>query len=235
MNKNLLSIILPTYNEAENIVPLINNIMDVMEKQKGPFEIIVIDDNSPDNTASKVKDEINDKRVKLYIRHKDRGLAKSVREGIEKSSGNLVLIMDTDFNHNPAYIPKMLDALTGYNLVIGSRYVKGGGMPISKIRYFISLFSNLFLRIVLALPYHDTLSGFLLFRREILNNLDRDKIFQGYGDYSIRLLSWTKHKTFKFKEIPVIYEERSGGKSKTNLFKVAIKYFITALDVLNAK
>lgn len=230
MDKNLLSVILPTYNEAENIIALIKNIVEVLERENHAFEIVVVDDNSPDGTALKVKNELKDERIKLFIRLKDKGLAKSIWEGIEKSSGKLILIMDTDFNHNPGYIPEMLEVLSGCDAVIGSRYVKGGGMPFSKARYFISLFSNLFLRIVLTLSYHDTLSGFLLLRRSILDDINEKRVFQGYGDYSIRLLYWVKLKGFKVKEIPVIYEQRPGGKSKTNLFTVGIKYFITAFD-----
>ena len=226
-----MSIILPTYNEAETIVLLVKKIIEIMENEKRPFEIIVVDDNSPDGTALKVKKELKDERIKLFIRMEDKGLAKSIREGIDRSSGDRLLIMDTDFNHSPIYIPKMLEVLSGCDIVIGSRYVKGGGMPTSKVRHYISLFANLFLGIALGLPYHDTLSGFLLFRREILNDINKRKIFQGYGDYSIRFLYWVKLKGFKVKELPVIYDNRCGGKSKTNLFKVAIQYSITAYDI----
>lgn len=230
--KDLLSIILPTYNEVENIVPLVKEIITVLKKKKWPFEIIIVDDNSPDGTALDIKKKLKDERVKLFIRLKDNGLAKSVREGIERASGELLLIMDADFNHDPIYIPRMLEVLPGYDLVIGSRYIKGGGMPFSKKRYLISLFSNLFLKMVLAFPYRDALSGFLLFRRKVLNGINKGKIFRGYGDYSIRFLYWTKLKGVKAKEVPVIYKKRRGGKTKTRLLKVMIQYLITTFDCL---
>lgn len=235
MSQNLLSVILPTYNEAENIVSLIREIVEILERENLNFEILVVDDNSPDGTALRVKDTFKNGRIKLFVRRKDRSLAGSIREGIEKSSGNLILIMDTDFNHNPLYIPQMLKILPEYDIVIGSRYVRGGGMPISTSRYFISLFSNMFLRIVLRLPYRDTLSGFLLFRKNLLYGIHKDKIFHGYGDYSIRLLYWIKLRKARVKEIPVVYGQRGGGMSKTNLFKVGLQYLITVFDILKNK
>lgn len=234
MNGELLSLILPTYNEVENIGPLIQGLKEVLKGTNCPFEIIVVDDQSPDGTALKVKELSSaDGRIKLFIREEERGLAKSIKYGLEKARGELILIMDTDFNHNPVYIPRMLDGLTGYDLIIGSRYVRGGGMPFSKIRYLTSLLANIFLKTVLALPFHDSLSGFLLLRKEVLKGMDRGKIFQGYGDYAIRFLYWADRKGFKAREIPVIYEERAGGKSKTKFFKISWQYLLTVLNIIN--
>ena len=121
----LLSIVVPTYNEAANIVGLVAQLLDAPDAR----EVLVVDDNSPDGTARLVQESFaNDARVRLIVRTRDRGLAKSVRAGIEASRGDFVAVMDSDFNHDPEIIHTMRDLLAHFDLVVGSRFVAGGGM-----------------------------------------------------------------------------------------------------------
>jgi dolichol-phosphate mannosyltransferase len=103
------SIVLPTYNEKENIIELIGAIFKALAGQTD-YEVVVVDDNSPDGTATAVTDHFaNDSRVKLFVRTEERGLATAIRHGAEHASGNILVFMDTDFNHDPAILPQMID------------------------------------------------------------------------------------------------------------------------------
>ena len=180
-DENLLTVILPTYNEAGNIVILIGQIQKYLTGYR--FEIIVADDNSTDGTAQKIKSTFGqDRRIKLFIRKKDKGLANSIRDGIEASRGQYIIIMDTDFNHNPKDIPLLLKYKAEFDVVVGSRYIKDGGME-NKKRYLLSLFYNMTIRFILKLPTRDNLSGFFIIKRKKLSEMDFDKIFYGYGHY----------------------------------------------------
>src|SRR5262249_42618967 len=129
-------------------------------------------------------------QVRVIIRTVDKGLAKSIRHGLESARGSTLVVMDTDFNHDPAMIPQMVDLLRYYDLVIGSRFVMRGGME-DGLRYNLSFAYNIFIRALFATQIQDHLSGFFAVRQERLFQLANifDKIFYGYGDYFIRLLT----------------------------------------------
>lgn len=218
-----VSIILPTYNEGENIVHLIDDIVINTEREKLNPEIIVVDDNSPDGTSRRVKEAFGEK-VTLIIRKDERGLASAVKTGILNASGDIILIMDTDFNHDPSYIPILVQECANSDIVIGSRYVKGGGMEGARIRFIGSYFFNIFTRFVLGISVKDAQSGFLAVKKEVFKGFEMDRIFFGYGDYCIRFLYFASHKGFKISEIPVIYRKRIHGESKTNLGRHLIMY-----------
>jgi len=233
-----ISIILPTYCESGNIAKLIKALIKQTKLQFKihKLEIIVIDDNSPDRTAQEVKKLIKQKLpVKLFVRKNKRGLATAIGLGIKKSKGNIIALMDTDFNHQPKDLPKLLKPILNQqaDLVIGSRYVPGGGMHITeanKLQFFLSKYGNFFVnRILLNLPVHESLSGFVAFKRTILNNLNVDKIFQGYGEYCIQFLYKVHRQGVKIAEVPVIYGRRRWGQSKSKLVKMTINYLKTAV------
>lgn len=218
-NINKISIVLPTYNEADNILKLINEIEIVLRNKD--YEIIVVDDDSKDNTGRIVQKYFkNNKKVKTLIRIR-RGLATAVLTGCKSACGGKILVMDTDFNHDPKMIPKMLNALTINDMVVGSRYVKNGGME-NKFRNILSRYYNLVIRFLLKLPVHDALSGYFMIKKEKLNLLLDAKIFQGYGEYFIRLLFRANNIGLKIAEVPVFYKNRTAGISKSkfiNMFR----------------
>ena len=203
----MISIILPTYNEKENIVDLIKEIFLTIDKVNN-FEILVVDDNSPDNTANAVKEVFStDQRVKVFIRKTDRGLANSIKFGFLKSQGEKIIVMDTDFNHDPKLLTRFIALSQFYDLVSGSRFCAGGYM-IDEFRYFLSLFFNFFLRVILRTQIQDNLSGFFIINKKCLDISHYDLVFQGYGDYYMRLLYILNKKRFSIVEIPTIYKKR---------------------------
>jgi dolichol-phosphate mannosyltransferase len=234
-----VSIILPTYNERENIGDLIDAIRAQLEGELagggGRYEIVVMDDNSPDGTAAFVREryrlndadmaELGNGQVRLYVRTRDKGLANSIRDGLERATGRTLVVMDTDFNHDPAMIPQMVDFLRYYDLVIGSRFVMRGGMEDST-RYRLSLLYNLFIRLLFQTQIQDNLSGFFAVRRERLLQIQPkfDQIFYGYGDYFIRLLLVAWRSDWKILEVPVFYILRRHGQSKTGFWPIFRDY-----------
>lgn len=227
---SLISVILPTYNEKGNIVKLLRSLSDELTDATD-FEIIVVDDNSPDGTSDLVSQEFNhDERIRLHVRKDERGLATAIRKGIELSKGSVIVVMDTDFNHNPKYLPQFLNLIQFYEVVVGSRFLYGGGMY-SWWRYYSSFLYNLFVRIVLGIPIRDKLSGFFAIRREILEKLDYDRIFYGYGDYFIRFLMMVVDLKFSIIEIPVYYDTRFEGESKTKFFQELVRYTTSVIRI----
>jgi len=226
-----LSIILPTYNERDNIVVLVAELLRI---GGDAVEVMVVDDDSPDGTAGVVRQQFqDDRRVRLIVRTSDRGLAKSIRAGIEAASGDAVLVMDTDFNHDPSMLPLMRDLLGHFDIVVGSRFVVGGGME-DVFRYYASWAYNIGLRTVLGTRIQDNLSGFFGMRIERLRELDADAIFHGYGDYFFRLLHQATARGMAMIEVPVFYRLRPAGESKTRYLKIFSDYSLALLRVLVA-
>lgn len=229
--KQTVSIILPTYNEAGNIVKLIKVLTKTFKQTPYKIELIVVDDNSPDGTAQAVKNL----PAKLFVRHNQRGLATAIHHGLKKSTGQIIVLMDTDFNHQPKDVLRLVNHLKKADLVIGSRYIKSGGMHKSEaglIQFLGSKYGSLLVsKILLKLPVNEALSGFLAVKKSSLKKLDLNRIFKGYGEYCIRLLFKLHQKNFVIKEIPVVYGKRLYGTSKSNLLKMFIEYFKTALTI----
>ncbi|MFH2062053.1 MAG: polyprenol monophosphomannose synthase [Candidatus Beckwithbacteria bacterium] len=237
-NNSLVSIILPTYNEAGNIDKLIKTLIDQLKFMGLSLKIIVVDDNSPDGTADKVSQLIDQKLpVKLFIRKNQRGLATAILHGITHSTGKIIVIMDTDFNHQPKDVPRLLKPIINNeaDLVIGSRYIKGGGMHLTEagtFQFLASKYGNLLVnKALLQLPINESLSGFLAFKRSIFKGLDLKKIFTGYGEYCISLLYNVYKKGFRINEVSVVYGKRQYGQSKSKLLLMTIDYFKTAIKL----
>ena len=232
-----VSIILPTYNEAGNIGQLIKTINCQKELKEYQLEFVVVDDNSPDHTAAIVKALTKKIPIKLFVRTKQKGLASAILYGIRRSSGQIIVLMDTDFNHRPEDIARLLEPIINQraDLVIGSRYIKGGGMHVSEagaIQFLGSKLGNFFVnKILLGLPVKESLSGFVVIKRKALSQLNLTSIFQGYGDYCIRLLYQAYRQGYRLIEIPVVYGKRRYGKSKSNLVKMFIEYLKTAISL----
>lgn len=228
MQPNFISIVLPCFNEKCNVVPLIHEIREVLINQ--PHEIIVVDDNSPDGTFQAVVD-LDFSNVKAILRVTDPSFAKSIRTGIEASVGNIILIMDSDFNHEPSYLPIMVANCQFYDVVSGSRFVYGGSMG-SKFRHICSWIFNIFVRILTRRLVTDSLFGFIAIRREVLAQVDFDAIFWGYGDYCIRLMYYLQEKSFTILQIPVVLGQRKYGEGNKKLIKTLFSYLKATLHLV---
>lgn len=227
-----LSIILPTFNEKKNIQILISRLVKLIPSNIKK-EIIVIDDNSPDGTFKILNKKFkNEKFIKLILRNskKKRSLAASIGEGIKKSLGRLVLIMDTDLNHNPNQVMKLFKYGLKNDLVICSRFIPRGSMD-DKFHFYSSYIFNWLLAKILKTGVKDNTGGFFCIQRNIINLLPFNKIFYGYGDYFFRLLYYVKFKKVIIKEIPTNYKKRKFGKSKSKFLVMIFKYLISALSL----
>jgi dolichol-phosphate mannosyltransferase len=224
------SIILPTYKERDNIVELVEAIFAAIPAELD-YEIVIVDDDSPDGTAEAVRQNFNgDPRVRLFVRTEERGLATAIRYGLERACGNILVFMDTDFNHDPAILPQMIKFLEYYDIIIGSRFVMAGGME-DRFRQFSSLIYNYGIRLLFQIPVHDNLSGFFAIYRDKLLSMDLDQIYYGYGDYFIRLLMVAHKRGYNMLEIPVFYRLRQHGHSKTQFFSILTKYTFALLTL----
>lgn len=194
--------------------------------------IIVVDDNSPDGTADLVTERFSSRsEVDLLVRTNERGLATAIAAGIDHSRSEIIAVMDTDFNHHPKDLPRLLDSLAEADLVIGSRYIPGGGMKTSRFRYWGSWVFNVFIRLTLGSRVKDNLSGFLVCKREVITRLKDYAIFYGYGDYCIRLIHFARKTGLIIREVPVVYEFRMGGESKTDFSRYIISYIKATLTL----
>lgn len=225
-----VSIILPTYNEKENIEAVIDG---VMEHMKGDYEIIVVDDNSPDGTW-KVVEEISDSRVRLLRRMDEKGLASAIKRGIEASKGAVVVVMDTDFAHPPETLPDLIAATDNYHIARGSRYVEGGGMITSKKRKLLSKMTNLFAKLLLGFGIKDYTTSFFAARREVFEDIEILDEWGAHGNYSIGFLYTAQKKGLNIKEVPFIMKDRTAGITKVGpdkkkLLKWGVRYCMTVL------
>jgi dolichol-phosphate mannosyltransferase len=226
----LVSIILPTYNEKGNILDLISEIKVLLEGRSK--EILVVDDNSPDKTADAVRERFaGDPEVRVIVRTRDRGMANSIREGLEKSRGSQLLVMGSDFNHLPRYIPFMISALDHYDGVFGSRFLYGSWMS-SFVHHKLSWAFNLFIRILLGGSITDNLYGYYAIRREVIERCNYDDIFWGFGDYCIRLLYYLEINRASLLQIPMIVGERRAGVGNQAMVRTLIQYLITTFGLV---
>lgn len=226
--KPKVSVILPTYNEKENVLNLIKEIHK--ELYEFDHEILVVDDDSPDGTYEAVV-KLDHSFVTGILRKENKGFALSIRCGIENAKGDFVIIMDSDFNHQPKYLPFMIQALDHYECVSGSRFVYGGGMN-SKVRNTLSWIFNIFVRIVTGKLITDSLYGYLAIKKEILEKCDYDDIFWGYGDYCIRLMFYLQRRKVNILQFPAVNGYRKNGEGNNRFLKVFWQYFIETLKLV---
>lgn len=227
-----ISVILPTYNEKDSIVLLLQEIHTILTRENTDFEIVVVDDNSPDGTYQEIiKAFLSCPEIKPVLRTREKGLASAIHHGIRNSDGDKLVIMDTDFNHPPDLIPLLIKITNYFDIASCSRYVIGGGMETSRLRYLGSKLFNKFVHYTLQVKTTDNLSGYFAFNRNILDGIDLSGIFYGYGDYFIRFLYVMQKKGRFILEVPVVYKDRKGGLSKTNLKNELIRYTRSVLSI----
>ena len=205
----LISIILPTYNEKENIEEAVRAII---ESLGDPIEIIVVDDDSTDHTW-KIVAELDDDRVHLIRRRNTRGLASAINRGIIESRGEIIGWMDADLSMPTNLLPIMLEALSSSDVAIGSRYLEGGRDDRPFLRVVASKLINGLASIVLGYGIKDYDSGFILMHRTVLDQVTH--MPTGYGSYFVELIYACCRKGLKVQEIPYTFTDRKRGHSKS--------------------
>jgi len=223
-------VMIPTYNEKENIENLINNILELKIKN---LHVVVADDDSPDGTW-KIVDKISkkNKNVHLLLRKKDRGRGSGGRDGFIyclKNKADVIVEMDADMSHDPKYIPAMINELKNADLIIGSRRVKGSKeIGRSWFRRFVTLAANLYITLLLGIRVKDCNSGYRCFKRKVLESINVEKL-QSKGPSIVQEVLFKAHlKGFKIKEIPITFINRTKGKSKLGLKQLAAGYFMVS-------
>jgi dolichol-phosphate mannosyltransferase len=208
-------IILPTYNEAQNIEQLVHAIL----RLDLGWHLLIIDDNSPDGTGC-LANSLAARHPQVQVLHRPykRGLGSAYRDGfryaLEQGAG-LICEMDADFSHDPSVLYNFPAAMADYDLVIGSRYIKGGGVDgWPWHRRYLSRFANLYATALLMLPLRDCTSGFKCFRRRVLEAIELDQIISDGYAFQIEMNYHALQKGFRVKEIPIVFKERQHSASK---------------------
>ena len=208
-------VIIPTYNEAENVPPLVERIFGLEE----PVDVIIVDDNSPDGTGE-VADALARENTRLEVIHRPRklglgtaytaGFMRALEKGYQR-----ILTMDADFSHNPRYIPVLLRLTDTYDLAIGSRYVPGGGVRLwGWHRRMLSRGANLFARTLLGLHAQDCTAGFRCYRAQVLEAVDPRSIRADGYSYLLEMLWRVQKAGFSVAEAPIVFTDRRRGASK---------------------
>ncbi len=214
-----VSVILPTYNERDNIVRLIPEIHRVLASNNIDYEIVVVDDNSPDGTAEVARQLSKQYPVTVVVRPRKLGLGLAVVDGVKVARGEIIVVMDADFQHPPDVIPRLIQKVKeGYDIAIASRYVEGGKVESwSLIRKIASkgaiMLAHAFLRETRSIK--DPVSGFFAFSKRVIADVDLNPI-----GYKVLLEILVKGRWSRIIEVPYIFKSRASGKSKLNIREI---------------
>lgn len=206
-----LSVIIPSYNERENVAEAIHRITETLGDNL--LEIIVVDDNSPDCTWE-VVEQLGEPRCRVMRRMDKHGLASALSDGTRAAQGDIVVWLDCDLGIPPEDIRKLVEALDGYDVAIGSRYVPGGSDTRPRLRALMSYLFNVYTRLLLGRHCWDWTSGFAAVRRSVL--LQTPLSDRGHGEYFVEWIHACSRKKIKMTEVPYRYGVRKGGTSKTD-------------------
>jgi dolichol-phosphate mannosyltransferase len=208
-------VIIPTYNELENLPKLLPDVFSADEN----IDILIVDDNSPDGTAAYVEEEIKkNSRLNMIKRESKMGLGTAYIAGFKyalERNYDCIFEMDADFSHDPAEIPRFLEEINDFDLVIGSRYKNGVNVinwPMSRL--LLSWFANFYTRFITGMPIKDATGGYKCFSRKVLEAINLDEINSNGYAFQIEMNFKAWKKGFKIKEIPIIFLDRIKGKSK---------------------
>jgi len=230
-----VTIVMPTFNERDNIRPLIQRSLAALVGRAAPVQILVVDDNSPDGTWQIVEELVaNDRRITLERRMTERGLTSAIWHGIRHAAGDIVVWMDCDLSMPPEDIPRLLAALegAGADIAIGTRYRRGGkDVGHSVVGQIFSRAINLFAGLFLGFAISDYTTGFVAARRPVF---DQIALRGDYGEYCIDFLYRARRRGYKIVEVPYACVERLAGESKTALnpwgyLRRGVKYVWTIL------
>ncbi|QEE49062.1 polyprenol monophosphomannose synthase [Flavobacterium alkalisoli] len=210
-------VVIPTYNEIENIETIIRAVFSL----ETPFDILVVDDNSPDGTAQKVKELMQDfpQRLFLEVRAGKAGLGTAYVHGFKWAitrKYEYIFEMDADFSHNPADLERLQEACKkGADMAIGSRYSKGVNVvnwPLSRV--LLSYYASVYVKMITGMKIHDATAGFICYKRKVLESINLDNIkFVGYA-FQIEMKYRTWSNGFNIMEVPIIFTDRTKGESK---------------------
>ena len=210
-------VVTPTYNELENIEILIRAVFGLSVK---PSVVVIVDDNSPDGTATIVKKLSQEFPIRLLERKMKMRLGTAYRDAFKlilefQEKPDYIVQMDADLSHNPSDIPRFLEAIENSDVILGSRYIKMGGVRHwGFMRRAISYISNIYARIILSIPFKDLTGGFKCWRREVLKNIDLEHTSSIGYNFQIETTFKAYKKGFRISEIPITFTERTFGKSK---------------------
>ena len=212
-------LILPTYNEAVNLEPFVRAVLPELAEASPEHHILIVDDNSPDGTG-RIADRLAGEMEAVEVLHRPdkQGLGVAYLAGFRRaldSGAELILEMDSDFSHSPADVPRLIRATDDADLVLGSRYVAGGGVSDwGLVRKMLSRGGSWYARVILGVKVRDLTGGFKCFRREVLEALDLDSVHaEGYG-FQIELTYRAVRAGYRVKEVPIMFRERQAGISK---------------------
>ena len=207
-----LSVIVATYNERENVERLVTALMESVTPAP---EIVIVDDDSPDRTWEAVQDlQLSFPNLKLLRRVGERNRVIAVSDGVAQSTGDVIAWMDGDLSHPPRLLPQMLELLESCDLVLASRYRKGGGSEAPFARTLTSWLFNTYARLVLGSAVTDWTSGFPMMRRETYDLLKIVPLGKGRGEYFVNLLYQAVRAGLRIEEVPYVYRFRTAGDSK---------------------
>lgn len=210
-------VIVPTYNEVDNIDDLLGQLLALPVS----LGVIVVDDNSPDGTGERADKWAAEQKNRVHVIHRPgkMGLGTAYiagfKFGLEKLKAARLMTMDADFSHNPRYIPNMIAKSREKHVVIGSRYVTGGGSKnCTWKRIVLSRGANAVARILLSLEARDVTAGFRLYRREVLESIPLDNIFSSGYSFLVEMLFMCQRRGWQIGEVPIIFEDRRKGQTK---------------------
>lgn len=210
-------VILPTFNEAGNIESMVESLGPKLTHDDD--RILIVDDSSPDGTG-RIADRIAAENPKVQVRHRPvkEGLGPAYIEGYRAAlagGADLIVQMDADFSHDPAYLPRLLAASELADLVIGSRYVPGGGITEwGQVRRLLSRGGSLYSRTILRVPIRDLTGGFKCFRREVLEKIDLSEVAASGYSFQVEMTWRVVQAGFSVMEVPITFRERQEGSSK---------------------
>jgi dolichol-phosphate mannosyltransferase len=212
-------LILPTYNEAENIEPLVRAALSQLAATGLPHTVLIVDDGSPDGTGA-IADRLASGSPNLRVLHREhkQGLGRAYLAGFAaalEGGADLVLEMDSDFSHDPADLPRLIAAAAAADLVLGSRYVPGGGVTNwGLLRRLLSRGGSAYARIVLGVPVRDLTGGFKCFNRRVLEGIDLEHVHADGYAFQVELTYKAVRAGFRVTEVPILFRERRVGTSK---------------------
>lgn len=225
-------VVLPTYNEAENLPPMLDALLNLPNV---PLRVLVADDNSPDGTGKIADDYAARFPERIYVLHRTEkaGLGPAYIAGFRRAmelGADAIIQMDADFSHQPRYIPELIAKLeSGYDLVIGSRFVKGGGVDKSwsAFRKLLSWFANsVYVKALLGLPISDATGGYRIWRRETLIGMDLNRVGANGYVFQVEMAYVAFKLGYRLTEIPIYFPDRERGKSKMGshiIFEAAVR------------
>lgn len=210
-------VVVPTYNEADNLDDLLTQLLALPNR----VGVIIVDDNSPDGTGELADRWAAQRPDVVHVVHRagKMGLGTAYiagfRKALDELSATAILTMDADFSHNPRYIPEMIALSRSKHVVIGSRYVPGGGSRnCTWKRVWLSRIANMVARSLLGLQARDATAGFRLYRREVLQSIPLDQIFSSGYSFLVEMLFMCQRRGWQIGEVPIIFEDRRKGSTK---------------------